>query len=335
SSIQRSSISTGRSKHAAVSRARMSGLATTATTLPVARTAALVDAAWARPRSVRGTSDRPSSTRERLAAVCPWRTRINTTWGSPSAHEDAAALVTADDRVGRFTLDAIDLGGREREVAPGARALHQSGRADAAEPRPQLLVEGEQIGWDGRDGVGPRRLFGGQLGVDCRLGFGDGDPQLAGLRVERPTVGVELVESRIERLALRHRLEDLVLQSGLAPLQRLRIGLHGLELARRSDRARVHALLQHDQLLLERSQLVLQLLLMAGHPVALAPDLGGGRLECLQPLAHRVEPGPVGQGGATVAELLDRGVVLLHDEKLVEGGHGGVPPSGVAPGSTV
>ena len=74
---------------------------------------------------------------------------------------------------------------------------------------------------------------------------------------------------------------------------------------------------------------------MAGHLVALAPDLGGRRFEGHQPLAHRVEPGPVGQGGATVAELLDRGVVLLHDEKLVEGGHGGVPPGGVAPGSTV
>src|SRR5438128_2372606 len=257
----------------------MSGLATTATTLHVARTAAHVDAAWARPRSVRGTSDRPSSTRERLAAVCPWRTRINTPRRSPSAPEDAAALVTANDRVGWLTLDAVDLGGREREVASAARAPHQPRRADAAEPRPELLVEREQIRGDGRRGFGPSRLFRRQLGVDGRLGFGDGDAQLAGLRVVRLTVGVERAEPRVDRLALRHRLEDLVLQRGLSPLQRLRIGLHGLELARRGDGARVHALLQHDELLLERSQLVLQLLLTAGHLVALAAHLGGCRLE--------------------------------------------------------
>ena len=67
---------------------------------------------------------------------------------------------------------------------------------------------------------------------------------------------------------------------------------------------------------------------MAGHLVALTTDLGGRRLECHQPLAHRVEPGPLGQGGATVPELLDRRVVLLHDEKVVEGGHGGVVTGG-------
>jgi len=39
--------------------------------------------------------------------------------------------------------------------------------------------------------------------------------------------------------------------------------------------------------------------------------------------------------GATVAELPDSVVVLLHDEELVEGRHGGFPPGGVAPGSTV
>src|SRR5712692_8849791 len=90
-----------------------------------------------------------------------------------SADEDAAALVAADDCVRRLALDAVDLGGREREVTAAARAPDQPGRADATEPRPQLLVEGEQVGRDGCDRVRPRRLLGRELRVDGRLGLGD------------------------------------------------------------------------------------------------------------------------------------------------------------------
>ena len=49
------------------------------------------------------------------------------------------------------------------------------------------------------------------------------------------------------------------------------VGLHGLELPRRGDTARVHPLLEHDELLLERRQLVLQLLLTPGHLVRRPP----------------------------------------------------------------
>ena len=61
----------------------------------------------------------------------------------------------------------------------------------------------------------------------------------------------------------------------------------------------------------------------AGDLVALAAHLGGRRLERHQPLAGGIEPRPLGQGGATVAELLDRGR------------QGGVPPGGMAPGGAV
>ena len=123
-------------------RRRVNGLATTDATSAVACTAALVAAACVRPRSVRGTSERPSRSRERLAAVCPCRRRISTTRAERrSPHEECRPLVATNDDVGWLAVDAVDLGGRERQMASGARPPHEPGRADATESCPQLFIE--------------------------------------------------------------------------------------------------------------------------------------------------------------------------------------------------
>src|SRR5688500_7485894 len=83
---------------------------------------------------------------------------------SVRADEDAAALVAVDDGVGRLVLDAIELRRRELHAAPHARAVLEPRRADAAEPRPEPLVLGEELGRD----RGRRRGPGGFLVRDLR-----------------------------------------------------------------------------------------------------------------------------------------------------------------------
>src|SRR5436190_22539025 len=108
----------------AVSRARTSGLDTMRSQPCNAPASA---SAWRRPKSVSGRSARPKSRPAALAAVWPWRARIS---NSELPHQDSAAVVAVGDLVLGGVADAIDLGGRQREVAARALVAREPGRAD-------------------------------------------------------------------------------------------------------------------------------------------------------------------------------------------------------------
>src|SRR5436309_11830172 len=94
-------------------------------------------------------------------------------------YQDPAALVAAEDGVGRLPLDAGHLGGGQCEVAAAATAAGlEPGRGDATELHPELVVErGELVRKAGR-GFAPEVLDRLELAVDLGLGLGDGGPQL-------------------------------------------------------------------------------------------------------------------------------------------------------------
>src|SRR5437016_13736299 len=91
-----------------------------------------------------------------------------------SAHEDAPALVQQGNG-GRWQMtDAVELGGREGQVAAAARVPDQAGGPDPAETGPQAFVLVEEVGRHGLGGDGPSVELAHQLGVDGLGGLGEG-----------------------------------------------------------------------------------------------------------------------------------------------------------------
>src|SRR4051812_49503060 len=66
--------------------------------------------------------------------------------GLRRTHQDAAAVLAADHRVGGRRADLVDVGDGQLLAAALAGALVQLGGADAALLRAQLVVELQQIG---------------------------------------------------------------------------------------------------------------------------------------------------------------------------------------------
>ena len=73
--------------------------------------------------------------------------------------------------------------------------------------------------------------------------------------------------------------------------------------------------------LVERADLVLELLLIPTEIVSDGLDLGGARLDARQVGHEGVELRAAGEVRAPVHELIDRGVVLLHGEEVIPTGH--------------
>src|SRR5947209_1357946 len=234
------------------------------------------------------------------------------------ADEDPAALVAADEGVGRRVLDAVDLGGRKAEVAAAAPPTHQWCRPDSSVLGPELLVEGSQLRRQAARRSRPLGLRGGQVGVDGGLELGHRAPQAGALGVEPPTLGPEVGDLLVERLPLGHRLQHLVLEHRPPPLQGVDVGRQRLELARDGDGARVHAALELADLRLDGGKLVLQASLPAVDGVEALAGLAEGGLEGDEGLLDGEKLGRLGQGGAPVPEPVGRGAVVLQLQRLVE-----------------
>src|SRR6478672_7180933 len=85
------------------------------------------------------------------------------------AHQDPRTLLAADHLVAGRPLDDRELGGVDAELAAGAAALVQRGRADAALLRAELLVERHQVLGHALDRGRPLGGRLGELGVDLGL----------------------------------------------------------------------------------------------------------------------------------------------------------------------
>src|SRR5437870_7815057 len=163
---------------------------------------------------------------QRISAVPPSR---------GSMDEDAPALVAEHDGVGGSVPDAVELAGREGQVAATAAAVDEAGGAHALQLGPQSLVLVEEVG---RDPGGGRRAgleLGGQLGLDGFGRLGDRLPELLGLVLESGPLPLETSDLGVEWLSVLHRLEDLVLDGGAVSFERGHVGLHRLQLTRGGD----------------------------------------------------------------------------------------------------
>ena len=213
-------------------------------------------------------------------------------------------------------------------MAPVAPAVDQAGDAHPVEAGPQPLVRRHHLGRDAVDRRRPGVELDSQLAVDGGLGLGQRRPQ-------RPRPGVEVGPLRLHRrhlvvegLPLAHRLEDVVLQAALPPLERLHLRLQRLQLPDEADGAAVELGLGLVQLVLHRRQLVLQRPLPAHHLRPAAADLGEGAVEGGTPRLEAGQLGQLGERPPPVTETVDGGIVLLHQQEVVEDARGGRPSPG-------
>ncbi len=94
--------------------------------------------------------------------------------------------------------------------------------------------------------------------------------------------------------------------------------VHGLQIAPRRARGRVHALLDETAPLADAGDLLLQLLLGRGQRSTAGRRVRPLGLERRQLGLQRGEPRRLDQHGAAVLELRDGGVQVLDDEQLVQ-----------------
>src|SRR5580704_11580676 len=86
-----------------------------------------------------------------------------------SAHEDAPAVLAGQHGVRWRAAEAVDLGGRERQMTAAARGADEAGRTRPPESAAQALVGGEQRLGNPFGGGATGLVGGDQLDVDGRL----------------------------------------------------------------------------------------------------------------------------------------------------------------------
>jgi hypothetical protein len=188
----------------------------------------------------------------------------------------------------------------------------------AAQLLAKRFVEAQQLRREGGGGLVARRFLLGELCPNPAAGLVDCGLQALDLLLELAPAFEQLAGVRVERLGLGHGFEQLVLETGAVPLQRIDVGLQSLELAGGCHRARIQLGVDLGDLLLHAGQLVLEpflpaadVTLLGGQLFELSIDVGSRRLpgQQLGAFGQRVQPMP---------QPIDDGVVALKFEEIVE-----------------
>src|SRR4051794_10972792 len=238
---------------------------------------------------------------------------------SRARDEDGAAVVAVGHvAVGAGLADPGDLGGGDREPAALTRVADQPGHPHTPRRGPTPVVQREEVGGDVGGGGGTGVGLACDLGVDHAFLLLDGRPRVAGAPLGVAHPPGERGELAVDRLLALHELELAVLERPLVPAELVHLALHGLELTGRGDRARVHRRLDLADLGHRRRRLVLEPLHVAAHDVVPAAHLGDRCFELADHGLGLAEHGPLGQRRAPVPEVVDRAVVLLDHEELLE-----------------
>lgn len=197
-------------------------------------------------------------------------------------------------------------------MASATDAVHQSGNSHPAQPLAQLLVTGQELARNIRDQRGPLIDGDGLLLEKAGVSFGQCRFELLEAVADLGDRRVEPSRFSVKWLARLHHLEDPVLEIVRPLAQVLPLIRHGLQIAGGTTLGGVHALLHRRQALAALLDLCLEALLARGQ---LGDGLGEPitlRLLLGQPSQRGVDAGPQGMSLATMAELVDEGVVLLY-----------------------
>src|SRR5688572_29734787 len=166
--------------------------------------------------------------------------------GLRRAHQDAAAVLAADDGVRRGLADVVDVGDRQLLAAALAGALVQLGRADAALLVAQLVVELEEVRGDRpRDDLALLRHR-RHLAVDLLERGVPARGRVVDLALDGTDPLGQLGDPRLRGLPALHDVQDDVLQVALPLGEGGDLALEVLQVLRGGDRARVQALLVAD-----------------------------------------------------------------------------------------
>ena len=201
-------------------------------------------------------------------------------------------------------------------------ALDEAGRTGALQARPQGLVAVGQRGrhQGGLGGARPGRRS--HLRVDLELLLGHGGAQPVDARPERRNLLAQGRELGLDGLLREHGLELLLLELG-APLgQVAHLFVHGLQVAARRARRRVHALLDAVPPFGDAGDLLLERLLSGAQLGPASVRIGPLRLEHAELGLQPAQAGRLGQRVAPVLQLGQRRVEVLDGEQVLQGvGH--------------